>query len=57
MPSILIAVIFHSLEVTFNLNGVAKCMWPKLLPALLASRAQKCYTHLKLDEVTDYEKV
>ena len=22
---------FHSLEVTFNVNGVAKCMWPKLL--------------------------
>ena len=48
---------FHSLEVTFNLNGVAKCMQPKLLPALLSSRAQKCYAHLKLDEVTDYEKV
>ena len=24
---------FHSLEVTFNLKGVAECMWPKLLPA------------------------
>ena len=32
-------------------------MWPKLLPALLSSRVQKCYAHLKLDEVTDYEKV
>ena len=33
-------------------------MWPKLLR--LCSRhvpAQKCYARLKLDEVTDYEKV
>ena len=32
-------------------------MWPKLLLALLSSRAQKCYSHFKLDEVTDYDKV
>ena len=44
---------FHILEVTFNLNGDAKCMWPNILPALLSSRAQKWYDHLKLDEVTD----
>ena len=43
---------FHSLEITFDLNGVAKYMWPKLLSALLS-----CYAHLKLDEVTDYDKV
>ena len=43
----------HSLEVTFNLNYVAECMLPKSLPALRSSRAQKCYAHLKLEEVTD----
>ena len=48
---------FHSLEITFNLNGVVKCMWPKLLSTLLYSRTKKCYAHLKLDEVTDYENV
>ena len=34
---------FHTLEITFNFNGVAKCMWPKLLIALLSSHAQKKY--------------
>ena len=58
MPSILIAFhFFHIIEVTFNLNGVAKCMLSKLLPDLLSSRAQQCYAHLNLDEVTDYDKV
>ena len=29
----------------------------EITSALLFSRVQKCYAHLKLDEVTDYDKV
>ena len=32
-------------------------MWPKHLPALLSPGVHKCFAHLKLDEVTDYDKV